>query len=94
MLKNFYFFKGCGSNLIISDIKMPKMNGIEFASNIRRIDKEVTIMLMTAFDVIESPSLEFLNIHDVISKPVKLKHLLEKVNSVKNKVIVKPQFKN
>ena len=38
---------------------MPKMDGIEFASNIRRIDKEVTIMAMTAFDVIESPSLEF-----------------------------------
>ena len=35
-------------NIIISDIKMPKMNGLEFASEIRKVDKETPIIIATA----------------------------------------------
>ena len=33
--------------------------------------------------------LRFLNIEDIISKPIKLRDLIEKINTVKQKVIIK-----
>ena len=78
-------------DLIISDIRMPEMNGIELASIIRKIDKEIPIIFMTASSIkdIDSSILKFLNIEDIIAKPIKLKVLLEKINIVKQKVIAK-----
>jgi two-component system, sporulation sensor kinase A len=70
------------------------MNGIELASNIRKMNKEIPIILMTASSDITEINyfiLNFLNIEDIISKPVKLKDLLEKINTIKQKVIVTHQ---
>ena len=78
-------------DLVISDIKMPEMNGIELASIIRKKNKEIPIILMTASSGIDIDHsiLNFLNLEDIIAKPVKPKDLLEKVNTIKQKVISK-----
>ena len=78
-------------DLIISDIRMHEMNGIELVSIIRKMDKDIPIILLTAYDVIDiEPSiLKFLNIEDMITKPIKLKDLIEKINAVKQKIMVK-----
>ena len=78
-------------DLVLSDIKMPEMNGIELASNIRKMNKEIPIILMTASDIsdINHSILNFLNIETIIIKPVKLKDLIEKINTIKQKVILK-----
>ena len=81
-------------DLIISDIRMPEMNGIELASIIRKMNKDIPIILMTASsssirEDIDSSILKFLNIEDIIAKPTKLKELLEKVNTIKQKMVVK-----
>jgi CheY-like chemotaxis protein len=92
------FMKNNNSNdnsyydLIISDIKMPEMNGIELVSNIRKMNKDIPVILMTASSGIADTDhsiLNFLNIKDIIAKPVKLKDLIEKINTVKQKVILK-----
>ena len=78
-------------DLVISDIRMPEMNGIELASIIRKKNKDIPIILMTAYNTIGiDPSiLKSLNIEDIINKPIKLKDLIEKINAVKQKIIVK-----
>jgi CheY-like chemotaxis protein len=78
-------------DLIISDIRMPEMNGIELASVIRKMNKDIPIILMTAYDFIDiKPStLKVLNIEEITTKPIKLKDLIEKINAVKQKIIVK-----
>lgn len=43
-------FKSKSTDLIISDITMPLMNGIEMAKAIRQTDKHVPIILFTAFN--------------------------------------------
>ena len=78
-------------DLVISDIKMPEINGIELASIIRKKNKDIPIILMNSSDIIDIDYsiLKFLNIEDIITKPVKLKELIEKINTIKQKVIVK-----
>ena len=77
-------------DFVISDIKMPEMNGIELASIIRKMNKDISIILMS-LDIkdIDHSILKFLNIEDIITKPIKLKDLIEKINIVKQKIIVK-----
>ena len=64
--------------LVISDIRMPGMNGFEFARNIREIKPEVKVLLMTAFDIntnIVSEELLSTKIDGFIQKPVSSKEL-------------------
>jgi CheY-like chemotaxis protein len=78
-------------DLVISDIRMPEMNGIELASIIRKMDQDIPIILMTASSIadIDKSILKILNIEDIFTKPIKLKDLLEKINTVKQQIIVK-----
>ena len=41
--------KDCG--LILSDIRMPEMNGYELIRKAKEIDKEVKVVLMSAFEI-------------------------------------------
>jgi DNA-binding NtrC family response regulator len=38
-------------SIVISDIRMPGMNGYEFVRKIKEIDKQVKIVLMSAFEI-------------------------------------------
>ena len=77
-------------DLIISGIKFPEMNGIELASIIRKMNKDIPIILMSSYTIdIDHFILKFLNIEDIITKPIKLKDLIEKINTVKQKDIIK-----
>jgi DNA-binding response OmpR family regulator len=67
-------------DLLLSDIKMPVMDGIALALNVASAYPDVTIVLMTGFaDQRErAHGLEAL-IYDVIPKPFTLQALMEKV---------------
>jgi two-component SAPR family response regulator len=61
--------------LVISDIRMPEINGFEFARSIIRIKPEIKVLLMTAFDNNDDTLLNMnvkynTNISGIIQKPV------------------------
>jgi DNA-binding NtrC family response regulator len=70
--------------LVISDIRMPSMNGYEFVKKIQRIQPETKVMLMSAFEI--NPN-EFSNvlpsvkIDGFISKPASLKQITNVVRT-------------
>ena len=72
-------------DLLLSDIKMPVMDGIALALNVAAAWPEVTIVLMTGFaDQRErAHGLDQL-IYDVIPKPFTLAQVLEKVDDALN----------
>ena len=69
-------FKDYG--IILSDIRMPGMNGFEFVKKSREIKPDVKVLLMTAFDIstnIISEELLSTKINGFIQKPVSSKEL-------------------
>jgi DNA-binding NtrC family response regulator len=72
-------------DLLLSDIKMPVMDGIALALNVASSWPDVTIVLMTGFaDQRErAHGLDQL-IYDVIPKPFTLQQVLEKVDDALN----------
>ncbi|MBE9485870.1 MAG: sigma-54-dependent Fis family transcriptional regulator [Chloroflexi bacterium] len=59
-------------DLIISDIQMPKMTGIELLRQLREQDNDVTVMMMTAFSSTEEAVAAMkLGAYDYITKPFK-----------------------
>lgn len=48
-IEAFSVYKKNRPDVIVTDIKMPKQNGLEFVKNVRRIDKKTPIVVLTAF---------------------------------------------
>lgn len=72
-------------DLLLSDIKMPVMDGIALSLQVGALFPDLTIMLMTGFaDQRErAHNLESL-VYDVISKPFTLDQLMSKVDDALN----------
>lgn len=69
--------------LIISDIMMPEVNGFEFAENVRRVNKHIPILFMSAKDDLPSKQKGFqLGIDDYMVKPIELDELLLRVRAL------------
>ncbi len=69
--------------LIISDIMMPEVDGFEFAENVRRVNKHIPILFMSAKDDLPSKQKGFqLGIDDYMVKPVELDELLLRVRAL------------
>jgi response regulator RpfG family c-di-GMP phosphodiesterase len=64
--------------LVISDLRMPGMNGYEFVKKAKEIKPQVKIFLMTAFDIDDNESrrvLQSVKIDEFIQKPISFKDL-------------------
>jgi CheY-like chemotaxis protein len=73
-----------GINLVLSDIRMPQMNGYELVIKIKTLKPKIKIILMSAFEIREgelSRVLPSINIDRLISKPISLKSLVETVKN-------------
>ena len=78
-------------SLIFTDMRMPRMSGIEFAKNIRELDSSVKIYLVTAFDTSDIQNQQDCidaRFDLVLEKPVdllKLQQLIEQELSLSTK---------
>lgn len=69
--------------LIISDIMMPGVDGFEFAESVRRVNKSIPILFMSARDDLSSKQKGFqLGIDDYMVKPIELDELLLRVRAL------------
>ncbi|MBI3893344.1 MAG: response regulator [Candidatus Wallbacteria bacterium] len=73
----FEKIKGERFNLVISDINMPKMNGIELLNNIKNYDPDIEVIMLTGKSSLETAvqALQH-NAFDYIEKPVESRKLL------------------
>ena len=69
--------------LVISDLRMPGMNGYEFVKKVKEIRPEIKVFLMTAFEINDvefGRLLQNVKIESLIQKPVSLAELTSTVS--------------
>jgi len=68
-------------DLLIADLKMPGMDGIELVDEVRKIDKSIPILIITAYGSIESAE-EAIHkgAYDYITKPFRKEQILIAIN--------------
>ena len=87
MSKNVY-------HLIISDIMMPNMSGIDFAKTIRQSDKEIPILIITAKDEFEDKLNSFsAGVDDYMVKPIDVKELVLRVHALLKRAKINNEHK-
>ncbi len=70
-------------DLIVSDIMMPERDGFEFAESVRRVNKTIPILFMSAKDDLPSKQKGFLlGIDDYMVKPIELDELLLRIRAL------------
>lgn len=70
-------------DLIISDIMMPRMDGFEFAQSVRKFDKDIPILFMTARDDFASKEKGYrIGIDDYMIKPIDLDEMLLHISAL------------
>jgi len=70
--------------LVISDFKMPGLNGIEFLKKIKEYNRFVRTILMTAFQIEDKVFLEYTKkkiINAFLQKPIGIHDLLKEVDT-------------
>lgn len=72
-------------DLVLTDIKMPKMNGFELYRRIREKNTSIPIAFITAFEINEdefSKVMPSIKVRDFIKKPIMIQDLVEKINAI------------
>lgn len=70
-------------DLIVSDIMMPRVDGYEFARNVRAINENIPILFMTAKDDIASKQRSFrIGVDDYMVKPIDLDELFLRIGAL------------
>ena len=76
-------------NLVISDLKMPEIEGDILLKEIKKINPEIRFILITAYGTIEK-AVEIMKegADDFIQKPINLKELLEKIKKIEEETSI------
>jgi CheY-like chemotaxis protein len=72
-------------DLVLTDIRMPKMNGFELYRKIRDKNTSIPIAFITAFEINEdefSKVMPSIKVRDFIKKPIRIPDLVEKLNAI------------
>jgi DNA-binding NtrC family response regulator len=63
-------------NLVISDIRMSPISGVEFIKKLREIDSNIKVILMTAFEI-EGNQLREIHSDEFFNKPIRMNDLVQ-----------------
>ena len=81
-------------DLIISDIMMPNVDGFQLVENVRQLNKNVPIILLTAKDDFSSKQKGFtVGIDDYLVKPVDLNELYLRIKALFRRVNINQEKK-
>lgn len=74
-------------SLVMTDLRMPKMSGIDLARELKKVNESIKIVLITAFmteDLVDDERFKSARIDLVVQKPVKFIDLKESIVQLLN----------
>jgi DNA-binding response OmpR family regulator len=77
-------FKSDFYDLLLVDVRMPKMNGFELYQEIEKVDKKTKVCFITAFEVYYNALREIfptLEVGCFIRKPIEIDDLVKRINA-------------
>jgi two-component system, NtrC family, sensor kinase len=81
-------FQSVKPNLVLTDLRMPGMSGMELIGEIRKINTTTPIIVLTGYGTLESAIDAIrLNVFDFITKPIELDFLKTTLEKAKSTVI-------
>jgi two-component system response regulator AlgR len=80
------------TDVILLDIRMPMMDGIEVAQHLRKLDNAPAVIFTTAYDAYALKAFE-VNAIDYLLKPIRAARLLEALGKAQSKVMPGPSTK-
>ncbi len=86
-------YKQFRPDIVVTDIQMPIMNGLSMAADIKDINPEQAIIILSAYNDTEYlfRALE-IGLKDYITKPISVERLLEKLVKVIEQITLKAEF--
>jgi DNA-binding NtrC family response regulator len=72
--------------LVISDVRMPSMNGYEFVKQVKKINPKVKVILMTAFEIEDKEFhrvLPLIKIDGFLQKPFSISKLYDMLKEIR-----------
>ncbi len=70
-------------DLLLLDVRMPEMNGIQVLEEVKRINPEIDVIMMTAYGTIETAVKAIkTGAADFLTKPIELEELLIKIDRI------------
>jgi CheY-like chemotaxis protein len=72
-------------DLVLTDIRMPKMSGFDLYRRIREKNQSIQIAFITAFEINEdefSKVMPSIKVRDFIKKPIRIPDLIERLNAI------------
>jgi two-component system response regulator HydG len=81
-LEGYRFIKQNSSDAVLLDVKLPDIDGMEILNKIKKIDKNIPVVVMTAYGDIES-AVEFMKkgAYDYITKPFPKEKVIEVIKN-------------
>ena len=82
-------------DIVITDVNMPILNGLEMSEKIKKFDKDIPIILMSAYDDTEyfTKSIQ-LDIDGYILKPFKMDDFMNTLNKIMQNILFREEYSN
>jgi len=73
-------------DIVLADLAMPGMSGLEVASRVKKLDPDVPVVLVTGWEVtIEPAQLEAAGVSGLLHKPFRIEQLTDIINSTSSR---------
>ena len=70
-------------DLLITDLMMPRVNGIELITEVRKIDRDIPVLIITAKEMFEDKKMGFLaGADDYMVKPIDMDEMVLRVRAL------------